>query len=120
MKADLKVIAQEIKDLKSKRKELRGYVPGLYDAQQLFRSGHIAYCMLRGRTLEQIEPKLRDPNGFNHAYVRKQAVKIIDSVNNNTFVEIKSGTKDIRTSGQTPVAVATSSSIWSRITKFLV
>ena len=33
MKAYLKIMALEIKELKSKRKELKGYVPGLESAQ---------------------------------------------------------------------------------------
>ena len=72
LKAELKVLALEIRTLKSKRKELRGYVPGLATAQDQFRIKHIARCMLRGRKLEEIEPKLRDPNSYHHAYVRKQ------------------------------------------------
>lgn len=77
LKAELKVLASEIRTLKSKRKEMRGYVPGLSSAQDQFRIKHIARCLLRGRTLEQIEPKLRDPNSYHHAYIRKQAVKIV-------------------------------------------
>jgi hypothetical protein len=45
-----------------------------------YRSKHIAYCMLRGKTLEQIEPKLRDPNLDIHAKVRKAAASIVNSV----------------------------------------
>lgn len=77
MKADLKVLAKEIRQLKSKRKELKGYVPGLESAQFNFRAGHIAYCMLRGTPLEKIEPKLRDPNSWTHARVRKEAARIV-------------------------------------------
>lgn len=80
MKAELKVLATEIRTLKSKRKELKGYVPGLGQAQYLFRANHIAYCMLRGRTLEQIEPKLRDPNDPSHRYAREKAASIVASV----------------------------------------
>jgi hypothetical protein len=80
MKADLKSLAKEIRTLKSTRKEHKGHPPGLYSAQHTFRSGHIAYCMLRGRKLEEIEPKLRDPNSYIHASVRKEAARIIASV----------------------------------------
>jgi len=80
LKAELKVLAIEIRTLKSKRKELKGYVPGLSSAQSDFRAKHIARCMLRGRTLEQIEPKLRNPNDPNHSWVRKQAAKIVAEV----------------------------------------
>lgn len=80
LKAELKVLASEIRTLKSKRKEMRGYVPGLSSAQDQFRIKHIARCLLRGRTLEQIEPKLRDPNSYYHVYIRKQAAKIVAEV----------------------------------------
>jgi hypothetical protein len=80
LKTDLKALATEIRSLKSKRKELRGYVPGLENAQEAFRSGHIAYCILRGKTLEQIEPKLRHPDSWHHARVRKEANRIVQSI----------------------------------------
>jgi len=81
LKAELKVLASEIRQLKSTRKQCpHGYVSGLSNAQNEFRIKHIARCMLRGRTLEQIEPKLRDPNDYNHAYVRKQAAKIVADI----------------------------------------
>ena len=81
LKAELKVLAVEIRTLKSKRKESRnGYVEGLYSAQQQFRIKHIARCMLRGRKLEEIESKLKDPNGFHHVYVRNKAAEIVKQV----------------------------------------
>lgn len=80
LKAELKVLAIEIRTLKSKRKELKGYVPGLSTAQEQFRIKHIARCLLRGRTIEQIEPKLREPNSYLNKYVRKQAAAIVASV----------------------------------------
>lgn len=81
MKADLKVLAKEIRTLKSTRKQCRnGYVSGLSSAQFNFRSQHIAYCMLRGRTLEQIEPNVRNPDSWELAQIRKAAAKIVSSV----------------------------------------
>lgn len=81
LKADLKVLALEIRQLKSTRKQCKfGYVSGLGSAQNDYRIKHIARCMLRGRTLEQIEPKLKDPSDRNHTYVRKQAAKIIADI----------------------------------------
>lgn len=71
LKAELKVLAAEIKSLKSKRKERRGYIPELGKSRYSFRSKHIAYCLLRGRTMEQIEPKLREPNNYTNVTVRK-------------------------------------------------
>lgn len=46
-----------------------------------YRSKHIAYCLLRGRTMEQIEPKLRDPNEYNYRGVREKAYKIVEEIN---------------------------------------
>ena len=81
LKAELKVLATEIRTLKSTRKQHQnGYVPGLESTQFNFRVKHIARCMLRGRTLEQIEPKLRDPNNYVHTRVRKAAAAIVASV----------------------------------------
>lgn len=42
MKAELKVSALKIRSFKSKRKELKGYVPGLKSEQELFRAKYIA------------------------------------------------------------------------------
>lgn len=85
LKAELKVLAIEIRKLKLLRKDPEhnsgcGYVRGLSSAQEDFRAKHIARCMLRGRTLEQIEPKLRDPNSWTHTIVRNRAAKIVASV----------------------------------------
>lgn len=83
MKADLKVLAKKIRTLKSTRKQCtNGYVSGLESTQFDFRAKHIAYCMLRGRTLEQIEPKLREPNSWTNARVRKAAAAIVSEVLN--------------------------------------
>lgn len=117
MKADLKVLATEIRTLKFKRKELRGYVPGLHNAQYKFRARHIAYCMLRGKSLEQIENKLRDPKDPTHTHVRKEAARIVSEVLNPQQKEETSVTQDLRPGGQEPVALTADSSIWSRITK---
>ena len=56
LKANLKALANKIHQLKSSRKAAPfGYVLGLSSAQEDFRTQHIAYCLLRGRTIEQIE-----------------------------------------------------------------
>ena len=80
LKQEKKELAKRITELKSQRKEYRGYVPGLGSAQSEFRIKHIADCLLRGRTKEQIENKWRDPNNYEHKYVWKQAQQIVDSV----------------------------------------
>lgn len=55
-KQELKLQAKAIRAMKSKRKEIpNGYVSGLEPARRAYRLKHIAYCLMRGRTLEQIE-----------------------------------------------------------------
>lgn len=108
MKADLKVLAAQIRELKSKRKELKGYVPGLESSQFEFRSKHIAYCMLRGRKLEEIESKLRDPNSYVHYRVRKEAARIVSETLNPKPVEPVKETVEIK-----------KESLWNKVTSFL-
>jgi len=55
-KQELKEIAKEIRRLKSTRKKvLYGWVEELMPLQNKYRLHHVAYCMFRGKTLEQIE-----------------------------------------------------------------
>jgi hypothetical protein len=69
MKQELKDLASEIKSLKLQRKPLKGFVPGLANAQYKFRHLHIAYCLLRGREYEQIERKCAEGNEPNWRYI---------------------------------------------------
>lgn len=63
LKQELKTLAVEIRSLKSTRKQhSNGYVPGLERSQWIARHKHIAYCLLRGKTMEQIENKNREGN----------------------------------------------------------
>jgi hypothetical protein len=56
LKSELKAISAQIRQLKTTRKKQpNGYVSGLSGLQEDFRAKHIAYCLLRGRTIEQIE-----------------------------------------------------------------
>lgn len=113
LKAELKVLANQIKTIKpnlrrdqssfdkkypqrhnwdqykilnkneefcQQQKEVWANYSNLDKAYEEYRAKHIAYCMLRGRTLEQIEPKLRDPHSWVHARVRKEAARIVASV----------------------------------------
>jgi hypothetical protein len=67
MKLELKSIAKQIKKLKSHRKDRApdgsgcGYVSGLNELRVAYRHKHVAYCLVRGRTLEQID----SGNGLN-------------------------------------------------------
>lgn len=77
------------------------------NAYQEFRAKHIAYCLLRGRTIEQIEPKLRDPNSYIHTKVRKEADKIVASVLAQ------------QNAPQQPVVEIIEESLWNKVTNFL-
>lgn len=60
LKQDLKSLAKQIKEKKSLRKTVpNGYVAGLSELQMLFRHKHVAYCLVRGRKLEQIDSGYR-------------------------------------------------------------
>ncbi len=62
MKQELKQLASQIRSLKAKRKERNadgtpgsGYVHGLCEASSIYRHKHVAYCLLRGKKLEQCD-----------------------------------------------------------------
>lgn len=81
LKAELKVLAVEIRQLKSTRKQCtNGYVSDLGWKQNDYRIKHIARCLLRGRTMEEIEPKYKDPMDPNHAYVKSMALAIVKKI----------------------------------------
>lgn len=81
LKSELKVLANEIKELKKTRKSCPyGYVPGLQTAQYDFRVKHIVRCMLRGRSIDEIEPSVRDPNCSNLYRVRRETKKMLDQI----------------------------------------
>jgi len=62
LKEEIKVLSKTIHDKKKERKTVpNGYVPGLLGLRGDARYKHIAYCLLRGRTMEQIEQKTHDP-----------------------------------------------------------
>lgn len=74
LKKDLKNLAQELKKWKSSRKlnkRLQLKMPlweiesKIYRLKVEFRHKHIAYCMLRGRSYEQIESYCRVSPDFN-------------------------------------------------------
>ena len=96
MKAELKVLALEIRRLKSTRKSCKhGYVSNLGWTQSEYRTIHIARCILRGRTLEQIEPKLKEPNLYEHQRVRKNAFELVAKITkevNEQQIEVSNGT----------------------------
>lgn len=70
LKQHIKNLAKEIKVAKTLRKESEyGYVYGLLRLQYEARHHHISYCLLRGRTIEEIEPTVREGNGANPSFI---------------------------------------------------
>lgn len=77
MKAELKALALNIRLTRTAGKEYQrsgGTINkfpadsiGLWRAVPEFRRKHIAYCLLRGRTYEQIESKVHDCNKLKQA-----------------------------------------------------
>jgi len=56
MKQELKALARQIRENKKLRSaENNGYVHGLLEMRQAFRHKHVAYCLTRGKTLEQCD-----------------------------------------------------------------
>ncbi len=69
---------QYLQVVKEHREAWNGMVNDPYSE---YRAKHIAYCLLRGRTLEQIEPKVRGSvNDYHHWRVRKEAARIVAEV----------------------------------------
>jgi len=56
MKCYLKEVAVDIREKKSLRKSMpHGFVGGLDDLRWTYRHYHIAYCLLRGTSMDRIE-----------------------------------------------------------------
>ena len=75
LKEELKKIALEIRKVKLECKEYqRGHHgKGLWDWRDkswTYRHMHIAYCLLRGRTMEQIERTNRENNKPDHSFIK--------------------------------------------------
>ena len=77
LKNELKSLAKSIKETKLSRKEPNRNGESLWKIQSRcdslsydFRHKHIAYCLLRGRTMEQIE-KPREGNEPSQHYIDK-------------------------------------------------
>lgn len=76
LKADLKNLSQEIKKAKIECKEQQRKSGGYSEHQwkilsqkHHYRHRHIAYCLLRGRKYEDIEPNVREGNEPNWTYI---------------------------------------------------
>lgn len=89
LKSDLKRLAIDIKTAKKSRKsQPNGYVAELGDLQFQFRSKHIFRCLLRGRTLNQIESSRRT-NPPDTAFYREIQLHRTISHLYNTLTKVK-------------------------------
>lgn len=99
LKTELKQLAVEIRGQKSHHKQTQRdfsksdsktwsttysamgkSICSLHSLKFQFRKKHIARCLLRGRTLEQIEGKLKNPKDINNINVREEAAKLVKSI----------------------------------------
>ena len=70
LKHQIKTLVTEIKEKKQLRKTSKyGYVDGLDRLRYEARHHHIAYCLLRGRSMEEIESTPREDNAPNAPYI---------------------------------------------------
>lgn len=85
LKNYLKELAIEIREFKTKHKEIQRencgggseYLPDIYHRQVTYRHHHIAYSELRGKTRDQIE-KPRENNLPNEDRIKKIKEKYFD------------------------------------------
>ena len=83
LKVELKVLAKRIRQNKLALKEYQRQHYGNHGANGIilrklqweYRHKHIAYCLLRGRTIDEIEQKTRDDNKRNDELVAKRLAK---------------------------------------------
>ncbi|MCK5610368.1 hypothetical protein KAR91_51320 [Candidatus Pacearchaeota archaeon] len=72
LKQQIKTLVTEIKEKKQLRKTSKyGFVSGLDKLRYDVRHHHIAYCLLRGRELEEIESNCSPDNVPNDMYISK-------------------------------------------------
>lgn len=77
-KQELKELAKEIREMKNRRgPSNNGFVYGLSDSQFTFRVRHIAYCLARGRSLEEIEKFTREENKLSKYALDKIEADVI-------------------------------------------
>ena len=81
-------------DVEKKYKGRYGYVieRDIKKAKYEFRHQHIAYCLARGRSYEQIESKVRENNEPNQDYIRELLEKYpaLQAVDNEAVVRSNS------------------------------
>jgi hypothetical protein len=91
-KASQKQLAATIKNLKSTRKEQpNGFVFGLAANKAEYRARHIVYCLLRGRSIEQIEnhraKKTVDHTSYTEYVLRKDVASIWTEMTGNALLD---------------------------------
>ena len=75
-----KALATKIREMKKTRKSVKhGFVFGLMEARSEYRYCHIAYCIARGRTYEQIEPSCKD-DGPTRRHVENMYKRVLSNI----------------------------------------
>ena len=89
LKTELKYLAEKIRKQRAEYKTAQRAGTSAYSPDHLsytFRHKHIVYSLLRGRTREQIENKVREDNKPNEEYIQE----LLDGYKNH--IAIKTGT----------------------------
>ena len=89
LKTELKALAVRIRKERAEHKAAQRAGTCTYSPDNLsytYRHKHIAYCLLRGRTREQIENKVREDNKPNEDYIQELLVGY------KNHIAIKTGT----------------------------
>jgi hypothetical protein len=87
LKQTQKGLAKSIKVRKGTRKQTKdGYVTGLYGLSDTYRHQHIAYCLARGRKIEEIERTCREDNHYD-TYRVDQILKSIEMPQRESFIK---------------------------------
>jgi hypothetical protein len=71
LSTQIRELKREFKELEKKREPREPKRREVKKAKYEFRHEHIAYCIARGRTYEQIEQKVREDNEPNQDYIRE-------------------------------------------------
>lgn len=72
LKDHLKAEASKLKALKQERKvRENGYVEELWGTRMSYRAHHRVYCLMRGRTMAQIEKDLPDPQSWTERTLQR-------------------------------------------------
>ncbi len=84
----VKKLKEDHKKLVSSYTELKRSRKAPHSLYTEVRYRHIAYCMLRGRSFEQIEGKWKDPSSSVNAYIQKKATELLAEYTKSVVNEI--------------------------------